>query len=384
MIKKIILLSVLISQLIISCSGNDESSKTETLSTNEETILETEFPICATIENSDKTNIAAKAVFKNDNKWITGQTIKIGFVGGTVEIQNKVKEFANEWTFAANLKFEYVNTNEVSDVKIYFEKGSNYTFGKSINFGQLLHPNITDELIKSIVLHEFGHLLGLHHENQNPNANIQWNKPAVYDYYQNTLGWTKELVDSQIFATIPTSRIDILTEYDPSSIMAYSFPASFTTNGFSVPFTSKLSSMDKLFIRKMYPFPIKPNLRANERLDKNNRITSPNGRYYLTIRSYNSFKSNLIIYDDLESKIIWNRTPNIKLSNFNSTNVFCELRGGELLLFQGNVSRKMMGDTSLKYIQYATITNTGDIELISFENPANPIAVWSLFRGQLN
>ena len=230
MIKKIILFSLVISQFVTSCSGSDDVSDNETQLINKENLLKKEFPVCTTLEKTENRGETSKghAVFKNNNNWVTGQTIRIRFVGGSVELQNKIKEYASEWTSAANLNFVYVGTNDESDAAIFFQTGSNYTFGKSINFGQLSNPNATDEIIRGITLHEFGHLLGLQHENQSPAANIQWNKPVVYDYYQNVIGWNRDLVDSQIFNALPTTSYNTYTPYDDSSVMTYSFPASFT------------------------------------------------------------------------------------------------------------------------------------------------------------
>ncbi len=358
MIKKILLLSVVISQILTSCSNSEDLSNTQMQSLKEEDT--SKFFACTTVESPKNTNITSKgqAIFKN-NYWITGQTIKISFQAGSIELQNKVKEYANEWMSYANLKFEYVGINDDADVYIYFNAGSNYTFGKQINFGQLIIPNIPEETLKSIVLHEFGHLLGLQHEHQNPNANIQWNKPAVYDYYAR-LGWGRDQVDSQIFNALPPSYYTDYTGFDPSSIMGYSFPASFTTNGFSVPFISTLSITDKMFIAKMFPFPIKSNLFPGDRITSNNRITSPDGNYTVYIRS-----QKLILYSNTEFRDLGDISPNIKFSNATSSNVYLEVRGNVILLFKGSVSKTIGPNLpEIGNIDYITLNNSGIIDAI--------------------
>ena len=370
MIKKIILFSLVISQFVTSCSGSDDVSENETQLINKENLLKKEFPVCTTLEKTENRGETSKghAVFKNNNNWVTGQTIRIRFVGGSVELQNKIKEYASEWTSAANLNFVYVGTNDESDAAIFFQTGSNYTFGKSINFGQLSNPNATDEIIRGITLHEFGHLLGLQHENQSPAANIQWNKPVVYDYYQNVIGWNRDLVDSQIFNALPTTSYNTYTPYDDSSVMTYSFPASFTTNGFSIPFISALSITDKMFIAKMFPFPVKSKLYPGDRVTTTSRLTSPNGNYTLYIRS-----GKLVLYSNTEFRDLGHVTPNIKFSNVTSSNVYLEVRGNIILLYKGNVSKTIGPNIPVGNLQYIKLNDSGNIEAV-----ANGVVVFSI------
>ena len=47
-----------------------------------------------------------------------------------------------------------------------------------MNYGWLT-PDSDDDELRRVVLHEFGHALGLIHEHQNPEGGIEWNEPAV-------------------------------------------------------------------------------------------------------------------------------------------------------------------------------------------------------------
>lgn len=114
---------------------------------------------------------------------------------------------------------------------------------------------VPDVDFRGLVLHEFGHALGLIHEHQSPVAGIQWDKEKVYaDYAKFTPPWSKERVDAQVFAKYSVTSTNY-SEYDPTSIMHYKIPASQTLNHIDVPMNNALSAKDKQYIAFWYPNP---------------------------------------------------------------------------------------------------------------------------------
>jgi hypothetical protein len=106
--------------------------------------------------------------------------------------------------------------------------------------------------MRGTTLHEFGHALGLLHEQSYPNG-ISWNKSDdAYAYYKKTQRWNKEMVDAQVFRVSEVFYTNG-TAYDPKSIMQYPIDAWQTTNGFSVPRNEELSEGDKNLIAALYP-----------------------------------------------------------------------------------------------------------------------------------
>lgn len=208
--------------------------------------------------------ISQKGVVGKNYKWQNGQTIRIKFLNGDEYVQKKVKEYASEWLKYANLKFQYVASNQNADIKIginwngsnesltYFGTGSKEIAQNqpSIILGGLSSttPNST---FRKIVLHHFGHALGLVHEHQSPKANIDWNKTAVYAFFEKE-GWSRSEVDRDYLSKWSSDKTNSST-YDKASIMNLEIPESFTNNHFSVGVMSVLSEGDKSFIRQQYP-----------------------------------------------------------------------------------------------------------------------------------
>lgn len=103
------------------------------------------------------------------------------------------------------------------------------------------------------IMHEFGHVIGLIHEHNNPRgAGIDWNKPVVYKWAMETQGWDKQKVDQNMFMKYSKDQTNG-SEYDPKSIMLYFFPASMTLNGVGTDINQRMSKTDVDYIESVYP-----------------------------------------------------------------------------------------------------------------------------------
>ena len=115
------------------------------------------------------------------------------------------------------------------------------------------HEETEEELLRRVVLHEFGHALGCVHEQANPNIDIPWDRVKVYTYYWKNFRWDRETVDQNIFLRYQPSDVDA-TRHDPASIMQYPVSNEHTTRDFEIGWNTELSETDKEFISTMYPF----------------------------------------------------------------------------------------------------------------------------------
>ncbi len=203
------------------------------------------------------------AAMETRRRWPNGMTLRVHFLEGDPAVQEKVAAIAGEWRQYANLTFVF-GAGPEAEIRIAFKPnlGSWSYMGTDCSLPQLagrptmnlgwLTPTTSVAEYRRVVLHEFGHALGLVHEHLQPNADIPWDEQKVIAYYKRTNGWDENYIRSNVLAK---ARADAFTAFDPHSIMLYPVPKELTKGGFEIPWSnSELSALDKEFIGKMYPF----------------------------------------------------------------------------------------------------------------------------------
>jgi hypothetical protein len=207
-----------------------------------------------------------KAALLNEYRWEPGTEIRVRFLEGHPQLQERVTKVAREWIGPkmANLRFKFID-NGPADIRIAFKQGNgSWSYlgtmcqripaaQPTMNFGWLT-PNSGDDVLRPVVLHEFGHALGLIHEHQNPDRAISWNRPAVRnDLSGPPNNWDDATIENNMFKRYDPASVTT-TAVDAGSIMMYPIPQAWTMDGFSAGFNRELSETDKKFIRNAYPW----------------------------------------------------------------------------------------------------------------------------------
>jgi len=196
--------------------------------------------------------------------WKPGRVLRVRFLDGVQAVQEKVAAIAQGWSNFANITFVFDDDPD-AEIRISFQLPGSWSYigtdtllipkgQATMNFGWLT-PNTDDEEYSRVVLHEFGHALGMIHEHQNPAGKIPWNEQAVLDYYTGPPNyWTPAQVRSNIFQTYSVDHTKF-TEFDMDSIMRYPIPRAHVTDpAWAVEWQNyQLSELDKTFIGECYP-----------------------------------------------------------------------------------------------------------------------------------
>jgi hypothetical protein len=178
------------------------------------------------------------------------------FDNPNINIIDAVKKIVNERIQPlTSLQFQFVDGSEDSDVRISFDSSSGAWSLVGTDAQKEDKNSATMNLgwfDVSTVIHEFGHVLGMIHEHQNPRGqSIQWNDNAVFSWAQETQGWDKEKTKQNILDKYDINQING-SSFDPLSIMLYFFPANLTVNNKGTNQNLRLSGEDVMYITEKY------------------------------------------------------------------------------------------------------------------------------------
>jgi len=221
------------------------------------------------VERIDRLEEAIRIAAKRDpqvqgqwislRRWRRGDIIRVCFLSGPRSAQRIVASVAAQWNdanagvsldFGAPGSLRFCDPAATSEVRVGFNSrahpGDWSLVGResidraivgpmdaSMNLDLLPDRPIHGRAFQAVVLHEFGHALGLLHEHQHPlsTCESELNLEYVYALLQrHPYLWSVKDIDFNIrrgghFSGTPTSR------FDPSSIMLYSFPPGFYRRG---------------------------------------------------------------------------------------------------------------------------------------------------------
>jgi hypothetical protein len=196
-------------------------------------------------------------------RWTDGSQLRVAFLNDPYGLKNQVLSIANQWHTRGHANVTFVESDAAqSNIRVTFTGAGYWSLigtqadiqpGRAtLCLGFRSAPDSTK--LRRVVLHEFGHALGLIHEHQQPLSTIHWDAQACYRYYEGPPNcWTPQMVDSNVLRRNPESSALAHTGFDENSIMEYPVDPNLTTDHKAIGWNTDLSPLDRQFIATVYP-----------------------------------------------------------------------------------------------------------------------------------
>ncbi|NMJ40235.1 hypothetical protein GWK16_03225 [Roseomonas sp. JC162] len=188
-------------------------------------------------------------------------TLGVHFLSASADERAACERAASAWLrdgVEHYLAFEMDVSAARAHIRVRFGPGGNWSLiGRHARAERNLSAptmNIIPGQPDYIIMHEFGHALGLRHEHQHPDAGIQWREDVVIAAMAgNGPAWTPAYIRANVLQPLSnTARCVGDPTPNVNSVMMYDFPEEWTWNRVRGEMGRSITDGDRRCVRGIY------------------------------------------------------------------------------------------------------------------------------------
>ena len=210
----------------------------------------------------------------NDDK-VGAVVITASITGATAAQRRKIKRAAADWSLYGNFYFRFVGGSDEADLRIHIDPEMKGNSGKAtVGASSDSEMTLSEGFSYGVCLHEFGHVLGLNHEQVSPKFKelVDWafeeEKLIPKLKTHGRENWTDEEIRRNI---LTVHEVGEAAKFDPDSIMVYNMNKGLVkvrpdapdptlahkiaAEGIDIVYDSGLSADDKGLLKHIYGSP---------------------------------------------------------------------------------------------------------------------------------
>ena len=211
-----------------------------------------------------RTSLICAVAVERFKLWENGRHLRVRFLDGLADVQEKVAVIAKEWEVVANIHLDFV-AGTAAELRISFaEKGFSWS---TVGTGRVDRPTLTadDELRLARARHPDPGIRAGRAPRVRPRGRDDPRAPEPGGRGPDPVGQAEGLrvlrpagldrggCRPQHLRRLRRGRGANFTEFDPTSIMQYVIPYSLTIGTYSVGWNTALSELDRTFMAEQYP-----------------------------------------------------------------------------------------------------------------------------------